>query len=186
MNPSGNSLSNFGLTKSVSSILGTCLFGCPLQTAQALKIYGVNPLWIYFWEPHPTKATFLWEAQTARVIKVSKTSSHVCARDRRALKHGGIINPSLWTPAYILAELSHPGTLQISISAHKAVLRKHWTVCNVGAGSWLTKPRGPEHPSLPLVRGFLRASGRDRESRWTVLSLKKGKKQGALPNSSGG
>lgn len=65
------------------------------------------------------------------------------------LKHGGA---SLWTPAHILAELSHPGTLQISISAHGAVLGKCWTVCNVGARSWLTKPRGTERPLLPLVQ----------------------------------
>lgn len=64
------------------------------------------------------------------------------------------MSPPLWTTAYILAELSHPATLQISISAHRVELGKHWTVCNVGARSWLTKPRGPEQPSLPLVRGF--------------------------------
>lgn len=76
-----------------------------------------------------------------------------------ALKREVIISPSLQTPAYILAELSHPGTLQISISAHKAALGKHWTVCNVGARSWLTKPRGPEQPSLPLVGDFLKWVG---------------------------
>lgn len=114
----------------------------------------------YFWELQPT---FPWVTQAARIIQVSKTSSHVCTSDRGALKHGGIISPSLWTLAYILAELSHPGTLQISISAHKAVLGEHWTVCNVGARSWLTKPRGPEQPSLSLVGGFKeRVGGRER------------------------
>lgn len=69
------------------------------------------------------------------------------------------MSPTLLTPAYTLAELSHPGTLQISISAHEAALGKHWTVWNVGARSWLTKPRGPEQPRLPLVQGFREERG---------------------------
>ena len=55
--------------------------------------------------------------------------------------HGGIISPSLWTPAFIFTELSDQATPQISISVHRAALGQNWTVCNVGARSWLTKPR---------------------------------------------
>ena len=47
----------------------------------------------------------------------------------------------------------------------------------------MTKPRGPEQPSLPLVRGFRKRVG---EMQWlnSFITVEEESKQGILPNSS--
>lgn len=91
------------------------------------------------------------------------------------------MNPSLWASACTLAKLSHPEMVHISISAHEA-LQENTELSDVGARSWLTKPRGPEQPHCRWLKVL--------ESKWerqcalaVFIKVKKELKQDVVLNS---